>query len=266
MRRAPIVIGGDRGRPRRRAGVPHPAVGHRRRGDPRGGRGRGQPRESATGPGQQSGTAGLVEAATSKARRGERTPARRAAPGQPSGPAVNYSYGVLSVPVTVSGPQDHQGRDRFAGRRRQPPLAVHRPAVHPDPRAAGHAGAEREHPGRVRARATPAPGSSSPCRRRCTLSASVTPARAAAAPPVHLVHHLEEVMGTVVTIDVYTRPRNGAAGPGGRAPRAAAAGRSPSCTGPTRSSAPGSPTARSAGCAAARSAARQAPARGRRGP
>ena len=78
-------------------------------------------------------------------RRRPRRPTSRTA----TGVAVELQLGR---PVGLGhghGSDDHQGGHRLAGRRRESPLPVHRPAVHPDARAAGHAGPECQHPGRV---------------------------------------------------------------------------------------------------------------------
>ena len=82
-------------------------------------------------------------------------------------------------------------------------LAVDRPAVDPDPRTGSAAGAEREHPRGVR-------GELHECGIRAITPVSAQPARVSgyrgndnvARACVHAIHHREQVMGTVVTIDV----------------------------------------------------------------
>ena len=80
------------------------------RDDPRGGRGHDQPRGVGPGPGVGDGgpqSKAKAKAATSKA--GSGAAPKASSPSTPSstrtavGPQVNYSWGVLSVSVTVSG-------------------------------------------------------------------------------------------------------------------------------------------------------------------
>ena len=80
-------------------------------------------------------------------------------------------------------------------------------------------------------------------------------------PPAHLVHHLEDVMGTIVVIDVYAHRADGAAGRAGQvisgqlAEAVAILHRADAIFSTWK------PEARSAGCAAERSAARRPPPR-----
>ena len=108
--------------------------------------------------------------------------------------------------------EDHQARDRLARRRRQSPLAVHRPAVHPDTGTRGPAGAKREHPGRVRGELHQRRVHRSRCRAHCTSwVCSEAASRGGGQAAVHVVHHLENVMGTIVVIDVYAAAGSAAA-------------------------------------------------------
>ena len=63
-----------------------------------------------------------------------------------TGAAVDYHYGILSVSVTASGKRITKVGIALPKRRWELPLPVHRPAVDPDPRAAGHPGSECQHP------------------------------------------------------------------------------------------------------------------------